>query len=112
MGSESRTETPCPPGKYCKDGVAPISCPDGSYTNSIGNVEETDCFPCEAGFICEADSLPIKCEDGVYCIGSKQENCGEGNECVGVPDLIGPVIPVRLLKQNIVTFITTVMRVY
>ena len=48
-GSTTATETICPMGMYCPDGLNEESCPRGTYMDLEGSDQRTDCIPCRAG---------------------------------------------------------------
>ena len=43
-------DTICPPGRYCIAGsCTPTPCPAGTFSNTSGNTQESDCNNCTAG---------------------------------------------------------------
>ena len=60
----------CTVGNYCPIGTAsPIPCPAGTYSNTSGNTNITDCRLCLAGSYCPSPSIVISytCVAGYYC---------------------------------------------
>ena len=74
-GSESRTESFCPKGSYCQGGQV-FPCTPGTYTDSMGNVLETDCLACAAGQYC-TNGEENACNQGTICKGGRDNNNGE-----------------------------------
>ena len=67
------TCAPCALGHYCENG-SPTPCPAGTFGNTTGFSQTSDCLPCAAlpGYACTAgsiSSLGILCPTGAYCIG-------------------------------------------
>lgn len=57
-GASVANEIPCPEGKYCKLGTFdPERCPPGTFRNTTGGKNVTDCWPCTGGKYCEGDGL-------------------------------------------------------
>jgi hypothetical protein len=85
----------CPPGHYCPEGSpAPIQCPPGTNSSSMGLKEVVDCPPCTRGYYCPLNGTVYAtrlCEAGNFCptgTGSLDvENiCPTGAHCpVGSP---------------------------
>lgn len=63
----------CPPGHYCPIGsVAPIQCPPGTNSSSLGLQEISDCPLCTRGFYCPVNGTILatrKCLEGFFCPG-------------------------------------------
>ena len=61
----------CPPGHYCPVGSdAPVQCPPGTNSSSVGLVNVTDCPACTRGFYCPLNGTVYAtrlCLDGFYC---------------------------------------------
>lgn len=64
----------CDPGRYCPNGTTNADayrCPPGTYSESRGNRDVTQCLDCSAGFYCP-DSGTVtptnECTAGYYCI--------------------------------------------
>ena len=62
-------------GTYCPLGsFQPTPCPTGSFSNAIGNKNESDCKPCSAGMYCDPTDLIVMerpCHAGFWCIKGK-----------------------------------------
>ncbi|EDO40915.1 predicted protein, partial [Nematostella vectensis] len=62
----------CPRGHYCTEGsYVPIPCPRGSFANTAGNKNVSDCRPCSPGHYCDPnDSIVMEreCSPGYVCI--------------------------------------------
>ncbi len=80
----------CPPGHYCPKGsVAPIQCPPGTNSSSVGLGHISDCEPCTRGFYCPLNGTVYatrKCLPGYYCpTGTSMANdsllCPTGSKC-------------------------------
>ena len=82
-GSESRTESFCPKGSYCQSGQV-FACTPGTYTDSMGNVNDTDCLACAAGQYC-TNGQELPCDEGTICKGGRDskigDNCDSGALC-------------------------------
>lgn len=53
LGSKSSQSIICPVGHFCPVGSgAPTSCPNGTYTDALGNTGGNDCEPCDPGKYC------------------------------------------------------------
>ena len=61
----------CPQGHYCPMGSSqPLPCPPGTYLNSGGNVQLSDCINCPPGNFCAGFGLRDTtgfCSEGYYC---------------------------------------------
>ena len=64
----------CPSGHYCPAAsVHPISCPNGTFNNLTGSVDDLACTSCTPGYYCGAAGLSEvsgECAEGYYCNGS------------------------------------------
>ena len=62
----------CIPGHFCPKGsVAPIPCPEGTFSPYQGNINESFCNPCTPGFICSTTGLHEpngECPAGYFCM--------------------------------------------
>ena len=62
--------SPCPVGYYCPEATwEPITCPPGTYRDSTGAGNITDCFLCPAGYYCPDTNgtlAGIICDVGKY----------------------------------------------
>ena len=58
----------CPAGYYClQDTTVPIACPAGTFRDTTGAVQLSDCVACPAGMYCPAaTSQPSQCPYGYY----------------------------------------------
>ncbi|XP_021344324.1 signal peptide, CUB and EGF-like domain-containing protein 3, partial [Mizuhopecten yessoensis] len=61
----------CLAGHYCEEG-SPTStaCPTGTFSNSTGNTNVSDCKPCTPGYYCDSPGLIEEngmCDGGFYC---------------------------------------------
>ena len=95
----------CPPGSFCSKGIqiscpegnycplqtnAPIGCPPGTFSNTTGLQNASECQGCPPGSFCPkvgttgADTSP--CQPGYYCTGNStdgfQNICEPGKFCV------------------------------
>ena len=72
-GSSNSQQYVCPIGSYCPNGTAtPIPCPEGMYSNEIGQKSIHDCNPCMPGMYCNGSGLiqpSGPCDAGFYCPG-------------------------------------------
>ena len=63
--------TMCPPGSYCREGsYTPTPCPKGTFDNTGGLTNSSDCTPCTPGMYCLTNGLlePTgNCSAGFYC---------------------------------------------
>ena len=61
----------CPPGHYCPLGSdAPVQCPPGTNSSSVGLVNVTDCPPCTGGFYSDTNGTVFAtqaCLANYYC---------------------------------------------
>lgn len=79
----------CPAGKYCPKGTKiPENCKRGTFSNSTGNTDETDCRNCTAGSYCDQPGLTAPsglCSPGFYCppgqYSKKAFDCTPGHFC-------------------------------
>jgi hypothetical protein len=72
------TPSPCTPGYYClagsKSGIE-TPCPAGTFSNSSGLSQLSQCQPCTAGSACESNALTspnTPCSEGYYCVGNSK----------------------------------------
>ena len=57
-GSVYPTEVQCIVGNYCPIGSAvPTPCPNGTFSNALGNEADSDCDQCNAGYFCNGQGL-------------------------------------------------------
>lgn len=65
------TTSPCPVGQYCPEATDnPIPCPNGTFRNSTGAGNISDCHLCPAGRYCplsNRSSWGFKCPNGSFC---------------------------------------------
>lgn len=79
----------CQPGYYCEKGTeAPQSCPNGTFSNSIGLEASENCSDCTAGHYCDQPAptgVSGPCSAGYYCPGRDvkpdSEPCPKGHMC-------------------------------
>ncbi|XP_035857407.1 zonadhesin-like [Sander lucioperca] len=76
----------CPRGRYCPEGTSlPLSCPPGTYSDSLHLTDTRDCSPCPAGQFCGTAGLTRPsglCQAGFYCPGADRKATGsEGGLC-------------------------------
>ena len=75
----------CPMGSYCPQGsVSHQLCPEGTYMNSTGNDELTDCIECTAGHYCAGSGNTAPdglCAGGWYCPGGQDDQRPTGLNC-------------------------------
>eukprot|EP00960_Hanusia_phi_P034309 750985-Hanusia_phi.AAC.8 len=83
----SSSQTLCPAGNFCLEGVSKeISCPAGFYRSNPGAYQLEQCELCDAGMFCpEGSIIPIPCQAGSYCPAgsSKGQACEGGFYCPG-----------------------------
>ena len=87
--SSSPTERECPEGHYCRKGTEyPSECPEGTFSNSTGLKNSSECTKCLPGFYCEDRKLVRPsgpCTAGYYCpegsISDKAKKCPGGMHC-------------------------------
>ena len=62
---------PCPPGKYCPEGLDTVNCPVLTYRDVPWGKSNADCFKCPAGFWCNTTGMSSYnnsiCPIGKYC---------------------------------------------
>ena len=56
----------CPPGHFCDGCDLPRRCPDGTITDMLGNVKESDCEACDVGLVASSDQTRC-CSEGGNC---------------------------------------------
>nr|XP_006821767.1 PREDICTED: uncharacterized protein LOC100369099 [Saccoglossus kowalevskii] len=81
----------CPAGFYCVQGShTPTPCPAGTYSDTEGNVEISDCMDCTPGMYCEGNNNTEPtgdCTEGYYCPAGQSTptpnefNCTIGHFC-------------------------------
>ncbi|XP_023933458.1 uncharacterized protein LOC106181652, partial [Lingula anatina] len=73
LGSYHSRNITCPVGHYCPEGSgSPTPCPRGTYTNTLANVNVTQCVNCDEGTYCNDTGLSApsgNCDPGFYCPG-------------------------------------------
>jgi hypothetical protein len=97
------TPKDCPAGYYCPEGTQTAvenPCPIGTYSNSTGLKNSSQCTQCDPGYYCETANInePTgQCFAGFYCpIGSSSPNA---SECVqGTYCEVGSPIPINCPK--------------
>lgn len=95
----------CPPGRYCPAGsVSPTECTSGTYVDSSGNYDISDCINCTSGMYCSGSGnvLPTgNCSAGYYCPGGQDTPTPVGLECTtGHYCPMGSPSPVRCPSGN------------
>ena len=69
--SDNSTNDICPPGHYCPVGSpAPVQCPPGTNTSSLGLSSVGECQACVKGYYCPLNGTVIatrQCLAGYYC---------------------------------------------
>ena len=87
----------CPEGGYCPSGsYEPWACPPGTFADTPGQVDASDCQPCTPGFYCSGSNSATvsgECQAGCYCDGESyyecQDPCPAGHYCpTGTPEPI------------------------
>ena len=78
-------------GQYCPEGSANGTyCPPGTYLDTTGGRQESDCLPCTQGYYCDGygnDNPTGQCSAGYYCptgmnVSTPAEyTCPEGERC-------------------------------
>ena len=73
----------CPPGSFCPEGsVAPRLCPSGTFSNTSGLVNSSQCSPCSPGDYCDSPGLTTPtgpCVAGYYCsLGAEVDRPSQG----------------------------------
>ena len=78
----------CPAAAFCPLGSAsPTWCSPGTFSNTTGNTQPSDCFACTPGFTCPDVGTVIPtllCDAGYYCPGHDAHatlNCTLGSFC-------------------------------
>ncbi|XP_070551430.1 uncharacterized protein [Ptychodera flava] len=82
----------CPVGRYCPSGTDanPPMCPIGTFSNSTGLKQESECYSCTPGHYCETPGLVEPtgpCDEGYYCPAGQSSptpaeyNCTTGHRC-------------------------------
>ncbi|XP_028816920.1 signal peptide, CUB and EGF-like domain-containing protein 1 [Denticeps clupeoides] len=72
MPQDGETGNWCPTGYYCPPGSAfPLECPDGTFSNTTGAAECTDCPP---GMICLTGEEMELCPEGHFCLGGTMDD--------------------------------------
>lgn len=57
-GAKEANETICPPGQYCIAGShTPALCPPGTFRNTTGGRNMSECTPCIGGMYCNGTGL-------------------------------------------------------
>ena len=107
-GTVNFTSTPCDEGCFCPSGSAvacPQQCAAGTFRNTTGARNQTDCLPCRRGHYCDRPGLTKPtglCSAGWYCtessIGAKPNNttgarCPVGTFCPEGSDRPTPCSP-------------------
>ena len=92
-------------GSYCPEGSAgPTYCDPGTFVNSQGNVNSSNCESCTAGQYCDGsgNALPDgDCDQGYYCPGGQQSANPAGLECtLGHYCTAGSSAPLRCLSGS------------
>ena len=59
----------CEPGNYCPEGQGLITCPDGTYSNTVGAIDISTCLTCPPGKWCEEGKIIDTCDAGYICLG-------------------------------------------
>ena len=51
----------CPVGYYCVNGTGynPAACPAGTYSNTTGLAEVSQCTPCDPGYYCQGQCYTV-----------------------------------------------------
>ena len=53
LSSNNSVNALCPAGSYCPEGSgAPTPCPEGTYDNTQGLYNVSQCTPCDEGYFC------------------------------------------------------------
>ena len=62
----------CPVGGFCPPGSYESQpCPEGTYSNTSGAINDKDCRTCDPGYFCESARGPSPdgaCNPGFYCV--------------------------------------------
>ena len=72
IGLENNTlNDVCPKGHYCPRGsIAPLPCPVGTNSSSVGLTNISQCLPCTGGYYCPVEGTvyaELLCSEGYYC---------------------------------------------
>lgn len=71
VGTANYSTEPCPVGFYCLEAtIKPTPCPNGTYRDSHGARNITDCHLCPAGYYCPETNGSIygeACPNGTFC---------------------------------------------
>ncbi|EGD79005.1 hypothetical protein PTSG_01976 [Salpingoeca rosetta] len=75
--TDNVTGSICPAGGYCPPGSAVSQpCPQGTFNNVTGSVDENDCVPCTPGYYCASTRSPGPtgpCDAGYYCTSESKD---------------------------------------
>ncbi|RUS80256.1 hypothetical protein EGW08_011985, partial [Elysia chlorotica] len=98
LGSNTSQPTICPVGHYCPEGSStPSPCPQGTYTNTQGLLNSTQCTECDPGMYCNDTSLssPVgECDPGFYCPGGAAVSSPVSTPCpIGLHCPLGSELP-------------------
>lgn len=86
-GIANYSTKPCPVGFYCLEATTlPTACPNGTYRDSHGARNITDCHLCPAGFYCPETNGSIygeSCPNGTFCPpgSTAPRECMQGYYC-------------------------------
>ena len=80
----------CPAGTYCPTASAlPSPCLPGTYSNTVGATQSSDCTQCTAGKYCDKPKLTTPagdCAERFFCpqgsLSKYQNPCPAGSKCV------------------------------
>ncbi|GFO49401.1 multiple epidermal growth factor-like domains protein 11 [Plakobranchus ocellatus] len=98
LGSNTSQATICSVGHYCPEGSStPSPCPQGTYTNTQGLVNITQCTDCDPGMYCNDTGLssPVaQCDPGFYCPGGADVSSPVSTPCpIGLHCPMGSALP-------------------
>lgn len=72
VATSTPAEQLCTAGHYCPRGsMLPLPCPEGTFSTSRGNINDTVCQHCTPGFICSTKGLDRpneECPTGYFCM--------------------------------------------